>query len=736
MTDLRARPTEFPVSMPSQVFRGGVKQTSRGRPKSLIWRKLLVLFATVFLVGWATREMYEVLSVSSLTVLEWVLLVIFSINIAWVCYAFVNALAGFVAALFSLGKDRQKVCVQSISRARTVITFPIYNEDVDQVFATVLATAESLAGAPGQFECFVLSDTNDPEIALQEEAAFEQIQQLRPSGVPVRYRRRTINLHKKAGNIRDFVTRWGGRYDYMIVYDADSYMERETILKLVAAMQEAPHTGLIQTIPQLVGGETLFARCQQFAAALYGPILGHGIAWWAQKEGNFWGHNAIIRVRALAEAAGLPVMPGRAPFGGHILSHDFVEAALLRRAGWNVEIRPDIEGSYEQGPPTIIDLVTRDRRWCQGNMQHMAVLLEARGLTWTSRFHLITGIFSYLSSPLWLAFITIGMLLSLQNSFMLPTYFGDGASLFPTWPVIDSERALNLFVVTMLILFSPKIFGLIYGVCHPVWRKQVGVARIVGGTLSEILLSILVAPVLMVTQTAAVFSILRGNDAGWSPQQRDGRGYSFRTTFRHSLPATVLGLVLTGSAIAISPVYAAWLAPATVGLILSAPLSYYTAKVAAGRKARRMGLLVSPRELDLPESVRLAMQVKPGFADVKANRLLSLLLDQREQQKRAYLVDPFWPLERNDVHIPLATARARADRAGSLTEYVSTLSRSEKMALLNSCQDMQGVSFRFAALRPNDRRSNWANNGSIVPAVLVPTSTEGSIETKMRQSGT
>lgn len=716
MIDFRARPIEFPVSMPDQDFSTTAAARDRHRPRSHVWRKWFLMLTSILMTAWATHEMYQVLKVASLTVFEWALLFVFAINISWVCYAFVNALVGLGAALRAMKAGGDKICIPRVSGARTVIAFPIYNEDVEQIFATVLATAQSLSGAPGHFECFVLSDTNDPDTALREEAAFERAQSLRPTDVKIRYRRRTLNLHRKAGNIRDFVTRWGGRYDYMIVYDADSYMEREAILKLVDAMQAAPKTGLIQTIPQLVGGETLFARCQQFAAALYGPVLGHGIAWWAQKEGNFWGHNAIIRVRALAEAAGLPIIPGRAPFGGSIMSHDFVEAALLRRAGWNVEIRADIEGSYEQGPPTIIDTVTRDRRWCQGNMQHMAVLLKTRGLTLTSRFHLITGIFSYLSSPLWLLFITVGMLLSLQNSFLEPSYFGEGAALFPSWPVIDSERAFNLFIATMVILFTPKICGLIYGLASSTWRRTVGVVRIFKGVLAETLLSVLTAPILMVTQTTAVFSVLAGRDSGWSPQKRDEYGYSFATTFRHNLLATMLGCSLTIAAIIISPVYAAWLAPATLGMILSAPVSFASAKKSAGDAAKAAGMLRSPHDDQSPGSLTASIAARRSFAALRPRRIETLLIDPYEQHLRAYIVDPLWPLASGEIHVPLAIARARAERAANVSEFVASLLPKEKLALLNSCQDMRAVTYQFSAIRTADARSaGWsAASGSAV----------------------
>ncbi|MCI4644150.1 MAG: glucans biosynthesis glucosyltransferase MdoH [Hyphomonadaceae bacterium] len=695
MTRLNRRPTEFPLTMPDQPFAQRAKRV-RGAPASVLWRKLFVLAASIGLTGIAAHEMFEVLSVSGLTLLEWALLVIFVINIAWVAFAFVNATIGFLAALGSLRSKPTSISPASIQHARTVIAFPIYNEEVESVFATVAATAKLLAGAPGQFECFILSDTTNPEIALQEEAAFERLNAEAPADVAVRYRRRTINHHRKSGNIRDFITRWGGRYDYMIVYDADSYMERDTILRLVCEMEAKPHTALIQTIPQLVGGESLFARTQQFAAALYGPVLGHGLAWWAQNEGNFWGHNAIIRIKALAEAAGLPEIPGRAPFGGSILSHDFVEAALLRRAGWNVEIRPELGGSYEKGPPTIIDLVIRDRRWCQGNMQHMAVLLRTKGLTWTSRFHLITGIFSYLASPLWLIFITVGMMLSLQNSFLAPDYFGDGASLFPTWPVIDSERAFALFLATMGILFAPKIYGLLYGLAAREWRDSVGLLGTVKGVLLEIFLSVLTAPIMMAAQTGAVINVFLGRDSGWAPQNRNGDGYTFGDTMRHHRGAFILGLVLTGASIAISPIYAAWLAPATIGLILSGPLSYWTSRKSAGRTTKNGGWLVSPAEARAPESYRRAQEETGVFNQLAPATLGQLLLDRAKLGQRAHLVDSFWPLARHDVHPPLAMARARADRAKTVEEYISSLAQAEAMALLNSTADLEAVSWRLA----------------------------------------
>ncbi|MBN8772313.1 MAG: glucans biosynthesis glucosyltransferase MdoH, partial [Thiobacillus sp.] len=264
---------------------------------------------------------------------------------------------------------------------------------------------------------------------------------------PLYYRRRRRNIARKAGNIADFCKRWGGGYDYLLVLDADSLMEPTSIIELARRMEADRDAGLIQTVPRLVHGKTVFARLHQFASRIYGPAIATGLAWWVGGEGNYWGHNAIIRRRAFTEAAGLPDLPGKAPFGGHILSHDFVEAALIRRAGWTVKIADDIQGSYEETPPSLVDFAIRDRRWCQGNLQHVGVL-PARGLHWVSRFHLVSGILSYLASFLWLLLIAAGFGLAVQAYFTPPDYFSDPHQLFPTWPQIDSVLQLRLLALT------------------------------------------------------------------------------------------------------------------------------------------------------------------------------------------------------------------------------------------------------------------------------------------------
>jgi len=695
------RPPEAPLAMPAQDFGapGARGYAMSGTKESSIWRKAFVGVAAATLTGWGAMDMYRVLSVGGMTALEWALLIVFTMNIVWICFAFVSGTIGFVKRLLHILLDREWRGEGELT-SRNVIAFPIYNEDIRRIAATIEATATTLhERAPGHFDCFILSDTTNPDIALLEEEAFLRLRQRLPEGAKVFYRRRTINHARKSGNVEDFISRWGGRYDHMIVYDADSYMEVDTLIELARRMEADPGTGLIQTVPKLIGATTVFGRAQQFAANLYGPLLGTGVAWWSQNEGNFWGHNAIIRLKAFASAAGLPALPGKPPFGGNILSHDFVEAALLRKAGWTVKIAADLKGSYEECPPTIIDLTIRDRRWCQGNLQHAAVLLRGRDISWTNRLHLMIGVMSYLASPVWLLLIMVGMALSLQGKFLQPEYFGGQLTLFPNWPVIDYVKALTLFVATMGILFAPKIYGMILGLVNPAWRRSIGPAKIVFGVLTEMVVSVLVAPILMAAQTSAVFSILSGRDTGWAPQRREGDDYSFGDVMRRHGLTMAFGIVLIVSAFIISPVFAAWLAPAAIGMIFAGPISLWTGAAGPGQRFRRIGLLSIPEEKSPPPAYAAAQETRQAYADLTALSFDELIDNPSALSRRQALVDRHWHLAEGQVHEALAMARARLDFIPDTDKAVGFLSRAERMALLNDPGSLQMLAERRAEAR-------------------------------------
>src|SRR6185437_13421790 len=537
-------PAESPLPMSSQQL----QDFQRGEPEArtagyMLARRAFIFIGTAALTSAGCYEMYEVVQVGGVTILEWMVLTLFVILFAWIAFSFCSALAGFAVLLFGsrdpLGID-PAAPLPSVA-SRNAMLLPTYNEDPYRIMARLRAMYESVdqAGSGASFDWFVLSDTMDPAIWIAEEKCFLQLRQ--DSGAAnVYYRHRRNNTAKKSGNIQDWITRFGSGYDHMIILDADSLMIGDTIVRLAAAMENHPTVALIQTLPIVVNSRTLFARLQQFSGRLYGPLIAAGIAWWHGSEGNYWGHNAIIRVRAFAQDAGLPELTGRKPFGGHILSHDFVEAPLMRRAGWTIRMAPALGGSFEECPPSLLDFAARDRRWCQGNLQHLAVL-PARGLHWVSRLHLLTGIGSYITAPLWLLFLVLGMLISLQAQFVRPEYFPKGFSLFPKWPAQDPVLAAWVFAGTMGLLIMPKLLACILLVIRSGRLGQFGGGLpVVAGLLVETFLSGLIAPVMMIFQSGAVAEILLGRDAGWQVQRReDGNLPREELMRKYALPTLV-----------------------------------------------------------------------------------------------------------------------------------------------------------------------------------------------------
>ncbi len=576
-------PSEAPLEMPDQDFakRGG--QACRARRG--YWIPRAALFAGTFIITAAFGyELYGVLGLEQLTPIQLLFLVLSTIAFGWIALGSLSAALGFLP-LFS-GEKVDTIELPPADAAlttRTALLFPVYHEVPAQVAGTVQAIALELQsmGRAATFDVFILSDTRDAREGALEEAAFAPLARRLRGIVPVYYRRRRENRGRKSGNIKDWVRRFGGAYDHFVILDGDSVMSGTTLVRLALAMQRDEKAGLIQTVPRLTGAVTLLQYLQQFASNVYGPPVAAGLAFWHRDQGNYWGHNAIIRTRAFAEAAGLPTLPGPAPFGGDIQSHDFVEAVLLQRADWGVHIVPTVEGSYEGQPPTLPDVIARDRRWAQGNLQHLSIV-PASGLTLMGRIHLLMGATSYLISLVWAASLVVGVVLALQGQQMIPSYFIDKRTLFPVWPVIDPGAALRLLFATMVIVLLPKVLGLTLEVKRAQYaREPLGSVRAVLGVATETVFSILLSPILMVTQTVAVFQVLIGRDSGWRPQSRDRHGMSFvdalRFHYRHMLVGAVLALACWEASAQI----VAWMAPVIVGLLLAAPLSWLTARPAS-----------------------------------------------------------------------------------------------------------------------------------------------------------
>lgn len=568
---------------------------------SLSTRRFCVFFISALTTLWLLYETLAAFSVGGITPSEIGIACLFAANFFWIALSGVNVVLGFMTR-----KRDARPLAHPVDPMKVALLVPAYNEDPGRIFANATAMLKSVCetNSRHEFSFFVLSDTQDSAAAADEFAMFKRAKQLMPDA-PLFYRRRNGNVGRKAGNIEEWVRRWGGAFDAMLVLDADSVMEGDTIHRLTDEMSADPSAGLIQTVPRLIKTNTLFGRLQQFATAAYGQTLARGFASWFAGESNYWGHNAIIRTRAFAASAGLPDLKGNGPFGGVVMSHDFVEAALLRRAGWKVRLLTELGGSYEETPPTLIDHVVRDQRWCQGNLQHVGVV-GASGLHPISRFHLLHGIMAYMAAPMWLLFICLGLFTTVDPM----------ASIFAVdhWQSASRSLTLNsdmtpmqlIFAVTIGVLFLPKALGFLSRVVRRggsgAWGGRL---RMTVSFLLEVLLSAAVAPVLMVQQTLAVLRTLAGHEQGWNAQRRSATRDDFSDLLRIHAVETILGLgLLYGIA---AGVITLWLIPVVTGLVLAAPLS----SVLSHRPTAlfdRLGLLIAPEQNEIPAIVSLAEQ--------------------------------------------------------------------------------------------------------------------------------
>src|SRR5438876_8230937 len=667
-------PPESPMAMSKQPLRDFESRAGdqSAALESVALRRACIFAGTAAMTGAGCYEMYEVLQVGGVTMLEWTVLFLFVPLFAWIAFSFMSALAGFAVLLFRtrdpLGIDPD-AALPSIG-SKSAMLLPTYNEDPYRIMARLRAMYESVgqSGYGSKFDWFVLSDTTSPSVWIAEEKCFLRLRE-DVAGQNIFYRHRLENTARKSGHIEDWVKRFGASYDHMIILDSDSLMTGDTIVRLVSAMESHPGVALIQTLPIIVNAKTLFARLQQFSGRLYGPLIAAGIAWWHGSEGNYWGHNAIIRVRAFAQEAGLPDLPGRKPFGGHILSHDFIEAALMRRGGWAIRMVPMLGGSFEECPPSLLDFAARDRRWCQGNLQHLWVL-PARGLHWVSRLHLLTGIGSYLTAPLWLIFLALGILISLQAQFVRPEYFPKGFSLFPTWPAQDPILAAWVFVGTMGLLILPKLLAWILLLTQSRNRRQFGGGlRVFVGFVIETFLSGLIAPVMMIFQSRAVGEILLGRDSGWQVQRRDDGGLPRAELMRKYALPTLFGVAMAAVAYAVSLPLLFWMAPVIAGLLLSIPLAMLSSR----QSDPNAGLLWTPEQTAPPDVLVRANELAKGSDGVAVSPLRELCQDGSLLESHLVNLPDEKRRNRGEVDPNLAIARAKIEDAESFDEALGYL---------------------------------------------------------------
>ncbi|MCE8526011.1 glucans biosynthesis glucosyltransferase MdoH [Ruegeria pomeroyi] len=600
--DLHIMPPRAPLDMRAQDFSAGFRDAqapSDTAPQDVaLWRVLAfspAMAATLALV-WLMGDWF---SDSGISVIELVLLALISFNFFWIAFAVSTVLLG----MLSLSRQPARARAGRAEPLKVALLMPVYNEVPWYVLGNARTMLEELKARGGQhqYAMFILSDTRDDAIAAQEQASVEALRTTLAPDLALYYRRRVENTDRKVGNIADWVAGWGADWDAMLVLDADSLMTGRAIVRLTDALARDPGAGLIQSFPQLIGAQSVFARMQQFANGVYGAAFAEGMARWCGQEGNYWGHNAIIRTAAFANCAGLPKLRSLSGREKLIMSHDFVEAGLLRRAGWSVRFLPRIRGSYEETPPTLIDHVLRDRRWCQGNLQHLN-LLSARGFRSVSRFHMFHGAIGYLMSPIWFALLVMWALIGHGQDGSVLHYFSPDNPLFPQWPEMTEGRHVLIIVVMYAMLLLPKLLGVVaLPLSGAHYSDFGGAGRFLLSFVSEVVLSILYAPILMVQQMIAVFRTFLGIQKGWSPQARDGGTYGLATLVKCHALETLSGLAL-GTGIALGLV-SVWLVPIAFSLALAVPLSALSG-VTAGTARRLIGMREEFREPAITRSAR------------------------------------------------------------------------------------------------------------------------------------
>jgi membrane glycosyltransferase len=584
---------------------------------------------------------------------------------------------------------------------------------VERVFAGLRATWASLerAGVADRFHVYVLSDTADPSVAVAEEAAWaDWCRDVNGFG-RIFYRRRKVRIARKSGNVADFCRRFGQRYRYMVTLDADSVMAGTTIARLAELMDRHPTVGMIQTVPTAMNRRSLLARITQFSSRVYGPMFAAGLHWWQLGDGQYWGHNTILRVRAFMDHCGLPRLPGREPLGGEILSHDFVEAALMGRAGWGIWLAYDLDGSWEEVPSTLLEEMKRDRRWCQGNLQHLR-LLFTEGIFGAHRMLFLNGALSYMSALLWLVFLVLTTAEAVLNVLAEPEYFPHGPSLFPEWPIWRPDWAIALMSVIGLILFLPKVLSVALLALRGATRAYGGVARLGLGVALEIATSSLLAPIRMVFHSRYVLLNLLGRTVGWKSQGREDAETSWREALRHHAVDSVVASAWGAALLWLNPDFFWWTLPIIGALLLSIPVSVLTSRVSLGERARRAGLFCIPEETAPP----------PELRDLHAFHETALALGralphaERDGFVRV-VVDPLV----NALHRALLGRRRslrpeiRAHRAALLTralaEGPAALADRDRRILLHDPDAIDALHERVWALGSDAAAARWGRPG-------------------------
>jgi membrane glycosyltransferase len=687
-------------------------------------RRFVLLALSLAPAIYATYVMSGLLPQDASSIAESALLAVFAILSCWLAAGFWTAMMGFVVLL--RGGDRHLISRSTVAPgplpadARTAVVMPICNEDVNRVFAGLRATIESVARADclASFDFFILSDSSEPDTCVAELDAWHTLRETLSdrlnADVRLFYRRRERRVKRKSGNIDDFCRRWGALYRYMVVLDADSVMSGRCLSTLVRLMEARPDAGIIQTAPCAVGRDTLHARIQQFANHVYGPLFTAGLHYWQLGESHYWGHNAIIRLEPFMKHCVLAPLPGRGALAGEIMSHDFVEAALMRRAGYGVWIAYDLPGSYEEMPSNLIEEVGRDRRWCHGNLMN-ARLMFAPGMHPVHRTVFLTGALAYVSAPLWAGFLALSTWLLVTHADTAPEYFVIPHQLFPLWPSWNPQDALALFAAVASMLFVPKLLAAVIAGARDA-RAFGGPLRLAASVIIEVLASALLAPIRMLFHTQFVLAALAGWAIQWKSPKRDDASTSREEAVRRHGWQTAIGAAWVALVAWQAPDFLPWIAPVAAGLLLSVPLSVLMSRASLGIGARGAGLFLTPDETAPTREVVATAQYagmgrpQPRFADAVLDpELFAVVRGAARRRPRLVSAKRQERIERALLSGPDALAPAERRAVLGDAEALATLYRAVRSAPVHPdwtmvrATDSRATAHRLAERRPPRR---------------------------------
>ncbi|MFZ1105079.1 MAG: glucans biosynthesis glucosyltransferase MdoH [Hyphomicrobiaceae bacterium] len=542
-----------------------------------------------------------ILGAGGWTIVDMVLLAAFAVGTPWPVLGFWNALIGLwllhgrkdplaLVAPFAAAADQAAPL-----RIKTAIFMTVRNEDPGRAILRLKTVKASIdaTGEGGAYSYFVLSDTSLPEVAAAEEKAVAAWKAADPDGERIVYRRRDKNTAFKAGNVRDFCERWGKDFTLMLPLDADSLMAGPEIVRLTRMMQAYPKIGILQSLVVGMPSASGFARIFQFGMRHGMRSYTMGQAWWVGECGPYWGHNALVRIAPFVEHCGLPMLSGKPPLGGHVLSHDQVEATLMRRAGYEVRVLPEECGSWEENPPTMLEFAQRDVRWCQGNMQYTK-LLDLPGLYAMSRFQLIWAILMFVGIPAWTLMIALLPVAAWQ---------AQGVADFPV------GLAMGLYVTYFTMYLMPKIAGLIDAILTPGGvARYGGWLRFAAGATIELVFSFLQGAVSTIRTTIFMLGLGVGKSVVWGGQARDAQRLSWRTAAWALWPQMLFGALVCLALLWIAPPVFWWSLPLTAGYLLAVPFAVLTAHPAFGGWLQRLGLCGIPEDFATPGEVHAVMR--------------------------------------------------------------------------------------------------------------------------------